>query len=177
MLILTRTQIAELILAEIPGVNLPGMWRAAQYACPKLSWLRGKFAAQWQAERNARGLTRTAVAGRPVCDIFSSGMNYLLGVDLLVTGAAWQSGVDTSAAFFELRALLEAGVDYLGITSPTGGGHSTGLMIVENDLVPKTKPTDEHHPALVIHKEPQTGFDCPLAESLARGLWAVDLHD
>lgn len=172
MLLLPRKQIAELILAEMPAVRLPTLVAANQYACPKLSYVRGKLAKQWFGFKHAYGLTPQLIAGRPVCDAVSKGYNFLLAANLLVTRAAWQNGVDTAVACFDFRVLLEAGVDYLGIMSPTGGGHATGLMVVEDDVTEPDKPRPAVH-----HIEMQTGFDCPVRESIALGLFPVQLHD
>lgn len=160
-----------MVLSEMPDVSLPRMRSSAFVICPRLSWIRNEWLAQWASFREDYGLAPDVVAGRPVCDIFTTSAAALMRLDALKTPEAWANGGDVSAALFDWRVLLAAGVDYLGVTSRTGGGHSTGLLIVQDDADKKDNL------AKLYHYEPQTSRDCPLADSLARGIAPVELRD
>lgn len=173
MLLLPRNHIAELLFSEMPGVRMPAMWSANQYACPKLSQFRKHLRPQVLDTFAALGIRPGAgkTAGKPICDVFSKGLNFLLNVDCALTAEVWHNGVDTAAAVFGLRVILPPGVDFLGLSSPVGGGHDTGVLVVEDDADQKDgKPR-------VYHIEPQTIWDCPLGESLARDMMPVELRD
>lgn len=171
MRIISQKAALETVLAAMPGVRMGPMRSAAQLVCPSLSWLRGPFRQQFEQLRHNYRLNNAAIAGRPICDAVRKGMDFLLNADMAATPEAWQSGIDTSTAFWGWRVLMPAGVDFLGVTAPQGGGHDTGLILVVDDADQKDKALR------LYHTEPQTPFDCPVGESLAKGLYPVEVRD
>lgn len=169
-MLLLPTTVAFSLIAEqselMRDMQYPRMRSGHLLAVPSVGWFHGAWADQWAQHRAAYGLTPFKLQGRPVCDVISRAATGLMGLNLLVTPDAWQSGQDVSIALFNWRVLLQAHTDYLGLATPQPGGHDTGLVLLHEGAAVR-----------VHHYEMQTGRDCPVGESFARGLTPVELRD
>lgn len=169
MLLLPTSAVFDELAAQselMRDMQYPRMRSGRLLAVPSVDWFHGLWAAQWQQHRTAYGITPFKIRGRPVCDVISRAASGLMGLNLLATPAAWESGQDVSISLFNWRVLLLADTDYLGVSTPQAGGHDTGLMVVHDG--PQVQ---------LLHYEMQTGRDCPIGESFARGLTPVELRD